>query len=272
MTLGLKPARPARPAGLLPDDAIARRIDSEAVLLFGGGRALLMQLAHPAVAAGVAEHSRFEDDPLRRLRRTLEANHAIVFGSVARARATTAAVRAVHETVVGPGYRANDPDLLLWVHSTLVDTALCVYGRFLRPLSREDAERYYQESTVVAEAFGVPRAHQPADLAEFDEYVRTMVATVEVTDSARRVASSVLHPRLPALVEPVLSPGLVLARQLTAGLLPSRLRDAYGLSWDWPRDVALTATGLTSRLVLRWVPASLRRVPLRMPPLPLARS
>ncbi|HWW54878.1 MAG TPA: oxygenase MpaB family protein, partial [Acidimicrobiales bacterium] len=100
-------------AGLFPADAVVRRVDAEMVLLLGGGRALLMQLAHPSVAAGVAEHSDFEQDPLSRLRRTLEATYTVVFGTEAQARRVGEALHRVHDRVTGAGYQANDPELLL---------------------------------------------------------------------------------------------------------------------------------------------------------------
>jgi uncharacterized protein (DUF2236 family) len=216
-----------------------------------------MQLAHPSVAAGVAEHSDFEVDPLARLRRTLEATYTVVFGTTAQAQQVGDALHRVHDRVTGPGYRANDPDLLLWVHATLVDTALRVHGRFLRPLAPSEAERYYQESKVIGEIFGVPAEIQPASLAEFRDYVRTMIADVEVSDTARMLAQSILHPKLPVVAEPP----LLLVRQLTTGLLPAPLRHQYGLSWDGPRQATLDLAAMVSRQVLRRVPAVLRRVP-----------
>ena len=227
------------------------------MLLLGGGRALLMQLAHPLVAAAVAAHSGFQSDPFARLQRTLETSYVIVFGTVEQARDAAAAVRVVHERVVGEGYRAEDPALLMWVHATLVDTALRVHRRFLRPLRPADAERYYQESAVVAELLGLPRAAQPADLAAFRDYVRTTVGDLEITDTARRLAHDVLHPRIPWPVQPLAE----LGRQLTAGLLPPPLRLQYGLSWDANRERALLLAGLGSRLLLPGVPSVLRRVP-----------
>src|SRR5438067_1722302 len=137
-----------RVTGLFPEDAVIRRVSSEAILLLGGGRALLMQLAHPQVAAGVADHSGFEADPFGRLRRTLEATFTIVYGTQEDADLVARQLWAVHERVTGPGYRANDPELLLWVNATLIDTALRIHARFLRPLSPTDAERYYQDSVV----------------------------------------------------------------------------------------------------------------------------
>jgi len=216
-----------------------------------------MQLAHPRVAAGVADHSDFASDPFSRLRRTLEMTYAVVFGTEEQALETSRSLRAVHDRVNGPGYQANDPELLLWVHATLVDTALRVYRRFLRPLDPEEGERYYQESMVMAEVLGVPRDMQPRDLSAFRAYVRTMVATLEVTDTARQLARAVLRPKLPWPTEPA----LVLARELTAGLLPRPLRVQYGLGWDRPRKAALLLAGAASRQVLPRVPSVVRRAP-----------
>ncbi len=243
--------------GLFADDAVIRRVDSEPLLLVGGGRALLMQLAHPQVAAAVADHSGFRSDPWARLRHTVRAISAIVFGTAAQGEEAAACLRAVHHRVTGPGYRAADPELLLWVHATLVDTALRVHARFLRPLPPDEAARYYSESAVVAELLGVPRDRQPADLAAFRRYVRAMVGTVTVTDTARRLAVDVLRPRFGMAAEP----GLLLARQVTAGLLPSRLRRQYGLSWDRPRQAALETAAALSRVVLPRVPRAVRRAP-----------
>jgi uncharacterized protein (DUF2236 family) len=240
---------------LFAADSVVRQVDGERVLLLGGPRALLMQLAHPMVARGVAEHSGFAADPFARLRRTLDATYSIVFGTEETARKSAAAVRAVHERVRGEGYDANDPALLLWVHATLVDTALRVHRRFLGGLSDEDAGRYYEESTVVADLLGVPRDQQPADLAAFRVYVRGMVATLEVGDDARRLARAVLSPRLPLPLVPLAR----LGRDLTAGLLPESLRRQYGLSWTPLQAAALEAVSTASRLVLPRLPAVMRR-------------
>src|SRR5260221_6042255 len=216
-----------------------------------------MQLAHPKVAAGVAEHSGFASDPFSRLRRTLDATFTIVFGTAEQAAETAAALRAVHDRVVGPGYQANDPELLMWVHATLVDTALRVHGRFLRPLPLDDAERYYAESMTIAEVLGVPRTMQPVDLTAFRAYVRGMVGTLEVSDTARRLARSILHPRMP--LAPALEPPLVIGRQLTVGLLPEPLRAGYRLSWDRPRQAAMVLAGAASRQGPPRIPAARRR-------------
>jgi uncharacterized protein (DUF2236 family) len=241
--------------GLFADDSVIRRVDRETVLLLGGGRALLMQLAHPLVAQGVADHSGFQSNPWSRLQRTLEASYTIVFGSTAAAEQTAAQVQAVHRRVVGPGYSANDPSLLLWVHATLVDTAMRVYRRFVGPLSAGEAAAYYEESKTVAALLGCPVDAQPDTLDDFRAYVREMVATLEVGDTARGLARSILHPRAPLVV----SPAFALGRELTVGLLPRPLREGYGLRWDARRQAALLAAGLSSRAVLPRLPGFLRR-------------
>lgn len=244
-------------AGYFADDSAVRRINRESVLLLGGGRALLMQLAHPAVAQGVADHSDFRANPWSRLQRTLEATSTIVFGSRAAADRAAAAVRAVHERVVGPGYTANDPALLLWVHATLVDTALRVYRRFVGPVGPDDVESYYQQSKTVAALLGCPVEAQPASYDDFRAYVRHTLATVKVSHTARSLARDVLYPRAPV----VLAPALEVGRQLTIGLLPPPLRHGYGFTWDRPRQAALAAAGLSSRAVLPRLPAAVRRLP-----------
>jgi uncharacterized protein (DUF2236 family) len=253
-----RPGRP-RSEGLFSPDSVVRRVDRELVVLLGGGRALLMQVAHPSVARGVIEHSDYRAAPLARLVRTLAATYTVVFGTIEQANQVGAAVQAVHRRTTGPGYRATDPDLLLWVHATLVDTALGLHDRFLRPLSPVDAERYYQESTRVGEVFGLSRADQPEDLTAFRRYVAAMVDRLAggLTEESRRLGRQLLRPRLPLLT----APAMAAVRELTAGLLPQPLRCAYGLPWDPARQAAVGAASLGLRVALPLVPPVLRRFP-----------
>ena len=244
-------------SGILPPDAVVRRVDSEPLLLVGGGRALLLQLAHPGVAAGVAEHSDFRSDAFSRLRQTVAAMSRVEFGTEDQAREVADGLEAVHERVVGPGYRATDPALQLWVHATLVDTNLRTYSRFFGALTPDEAERYYQEMTLVAQVLGIPRDAQPADLAALRRYMQAMVASLEVTETARELAHHVLNPPW----GPAVGPALALHRSVTAGLLPARIRRQYGLRWDWPGHFALQGATALARLVLPRVPGPVRRAP-----------
>jgi uncharacterized protein (DUF2236 family) len=246
-------------SSLFPKGAAIRQVYAHPAVLLGGGRALLMQLAHPGVARGVAEHSDFEADPFGRLQRTLDAVNAIVYGPTDVAYETAAAVRAVHARVAGPGYAATDPDLVQWVHATLVDTALRMHARWVRPVPAAVADAFYADALVVGALFGAPAEHQPPDLTAFHAYVRDMVAALApaVGDDQRHLARAVLHPRVPPIADPL----VVVGRQLTVGLLPDPIRQAFGLRWDRPREAALRVTGLGTRLAAAQLRLARRAVP-----------
>jgi uncharacterized protein (DUF2236 family) len=142
--------------GLFDEHSITRRVNRENILLLGGGRALLMQLAHPKVAAGVDEHSDFRAHPIRRLRRTIRMTMAIVFGDRVTALAAARGVNQVHARVQGRDYRALDPGLLLWVYATLADTALVTYETFVQPLMRGEREEFHEEFKLLGELLGIP--------------------------------------------------------------------------------------------------------------------
>jgi uncharacterized protein (DUF2236 family) len=240
------------------EGSVLRRILKENVLFLGGGRALLLQLAQPSVAQGVAEHSDFTEDPFGRLRRTIQVVDRVVFGDDDEADEAAASLRAVHARVTGDGYEANDPALLFWVHATLIDTSLRIYNGFVRRLGADERERAYRDAVVVAEVFGTPAADQPPTYDEFRDYMRAMVGTVHVSDTARAVAHQVLHPKVPL----VAGPAFELVRQVTIGLLPRPLRNQYGFSWDGRRKAALHAAALASRTVHPVLPRALRHGPL----------
>jgi uncharacterized protein (DUF2236 family) len=255
----------AVPGSLHGPETVSWRVNQSAIVLLGGPRALLLQLAEPAVAAGVAEHSGFEADPFGRLARTLDAMTAISFGPPELARTTLLGLGAVHARVKGtlPGgaaYSASDPELQWWVLSTLIDTALRVECRYAGRLTVDERQRYYQESLLLADAFGVPRRLIPGDLGAFQSWMRGRTATLEVTDVARRLAASVLHPPVPLLPPPVFD----VITTVTADLLPARLRAAYGLRLDRPRRFVLEAAQAGTRAVLPKLPALIRDLPSRI--------
>ena len=240
--------------GLYSDDSITRRVNRENILLLGGGRALLMQLAHPKVAAGVDEHSDFRAHPVRRLRRTVRMTMAIVFGDKATAEAAARAVNRVHGRVRGEGYHAMDPDLLLWVHATLVDSALVTYETFVHKLTPREREDFYQESKVLGELLRIPPAHFPHRLRDFHAYMAAMVESgpVRVTEQARALGRLVLRPPVRLLPGAAMIPFEV----ITAGLLPAALREQYELPW-----------GASQRRAYRLAMAAVPKVVALTPPL-----
>jgi uncharacterized protein (DUF2236 family) len=238
--------------------SISWRVNREAALLLGGGRALLMQVAHPQVAAGVADHSDFERDPLARLNRTMELSLALTFGSQEEVRAAARQINRTHERITGAGYQALDPGLLLWVHATLIDSALLTYQTFIAPLTGGEVEEYYQEAKPIGALLGIPAARFPRRMADFEAYLAAMLAGPAQPDATgRRLASLVLRPpirRVPgALFAPI--------EAITAGLLPEGLRRAYGLRWGAPSRAFFQATRLTLPMLLAATPGAIRVVP-----------
>ena len=249
-------------------DSMIWRVDREMALLAAGGRALLMQLAHPKVAAGVAAHSEFQHDPLGRLQRTMSTMWSIVFDEAEQARCALDRLRGVHANVkgvVGKGepvpagtrYDAQEVELLLWVHATLVDSALLAYDRFVQPMSLKEKRRYYEDSKKLAYLFDIPQTVVPGSLADFASYMERMISGDEIAigPSARQLAQEILYPS-PWVLRP-LAP---LFRLITAGLLPERLRNAYGLTWNNRREKSFDVLSAVVRRLLPLVPAPFRIV------------
>jgi uncharacterized protein (DUF2236 family) len=251
-------------SGLFGPDSMAWKVDREVLILAGGTCALLMQLAHPSVAAGVEQHSDFRTDPFARLRRTLTASFDVVFGSTARADRAIRRMNAIHSVVrgsvpeTGDAYFARDPRLLLWVHATLIDTALRVYDRYVSPLTDPDAQRYYAESAEIVVRLGVPEAALPGTLAGLRAEMAEMIATgeVHVSPTARSLAPSVLYPtRVP--------PRFIwdVGHLVSMSVMPAEVRRGYGLGWSAARERGMRRAAAAARLALPFVPAPLRFVP-----------
>ena len=224
--------------GVLGPDSLAWRVDREAAVFLGAGRALLLQLAHPWVAAGVAEHSTTLSDPIGRFHRTFEIMFTLVFGSLEQALAAARRLHRRHAAVRGDlsaalvpsargSYYANEPAALQWVHATLVDTALMAHDLVLPPLSGEDRERYYQEGRLVGAMFGLAPEAQPESWEAFVAYTEAMWRSevLCVGPTARRIADQVLSGsgswvRVPRWY-----------RAVTAHLLPLSIREGFELPY-----------------------------------------
>ena len=244
--------------GLFDGAAVIRRVAREGLLLAGGGRATLLQIAHPAVARGVLEHSTFADRPLDRLRGTLSYVYGVLFGTRAEAAAISRAVHARHTRVTGPGYAANDPDLQVWVNATLYDTALLLFQRVLGPLSASEADTCYRQYRVLATAIGCPEHAWPADRTAFAHYYDDMIGRLRVSGPARRIADTLLRPdTLPAL----LRPAAPVNRFLTVGLLPAPIRAGFGYPWTARQQRRLDRCLAVATTVYPRLPDRLRQAP-----------
>jgi uncharacterized protein (DUF2236 family) len=249
-------------------------------MFFGAGRALMMQVAHPAVAQAVHDHSDFRRDPFGRLLGTLEAVNAVVYGPADLAERMGTAISRVHDRVTGPGYRANDPENLAWVQATLTDAALWAYEQLVGRLEARDADAFCADMARVGEVFGCPLRAQPSSRGELAEYVAEQVASFPVTGPGRAVAADVVRPRVAAplglplglpLGRPLslpldipLAPVLAVHGLVAVGATPQPVRDLLGLGWG-PRPQRRFEQVLSvARVVMRMTPRSVRLAPGRI--------
>ena len=248
--------------GLFGPDSVSWRVHRETTVLFGGARALLMQAAHPLVIAGATETGFYERNPWKRLERTLTLTYALTFGT--REEATRAAdrINEVHrrvrgvDPVTGRWYDALDPDLLLWVHACLVDSALLFERWTVGRLSDAERQRFHEEQMAAAELLLLPRERIPATVEGLRRYIHGVVEGGElvVGPAARRVADLFRHPPPEAEWRPVLRA----VAWWAFGSLPSPLREAYGVRWRPGVERRMRASLAALRLVRPVIPRRLR--------------
>jgi uncharacterized protein (DUF2236 family) len=235
------------------------RVNRESVVALAGTCAILMQFAHPAVAAGVRDHSNFQQDPTGRLRRTMDLTLAMVFGPRSAAIEAVRTVNRRHRAVRGPGYAAMDPELLMWVQATLVYSAVTAYRAFVGPLTASEADGYYRDTKEVGVLLGIKREQYPEDFDAFRSYLDTMIerGAVSVGEDARRMGTVVLRPGFPGVPQMAFAP-LTL---ITAGLLPPQLREDYGFKWGRFERAAFEACRIGLRRLVRVAPEPVRWLP-----------
>lgn len=243
----------------------AADIGGEAALIAGGARAILLQLANPAIGHSVAVHSDFAAQPIRRLVNTLSYAYALIYGSPAQIATVQAMVNRAHQPVKSaagetPAYDARDPALQLWVAATLYDTAVLMHQRVVGRLSAADLDQIYADYAVIGTALQMPAGFWPVDRAAFAQYWDRALTQLRVDDTVRGVERQLLHPRTGPLW---LRAGMPLARLITAGLLTDDLRAAYRMPWNPHRerrfDLALRMLSALNRVL----PRGLRELPKR---------
>lgn len=258
----------ATQGGLFDPRGAYRRVNRETILLLGGASALLMQVAHPKIAAAVAAHSTYRERPLRRLFATVEAMQKIVFGAEDVALATVSRINDLHGRVSGkldPGtmhfptgtsYTATDPGLLLWVYATLTSTTLKVYCDLVHPLATADEASFYLESRQLAGLFGVPDVHIPADLDAFHAYMNVMLTgdELEISPTARSIARDIVNPSIRGIPHQLNE----LVRVPALAFLPPILRERYGFDWSPPRHAAWSIARRFIKSTLPFTPKAIR--------------
>ena len=228
-------------------------MNAERLVLLGWSRAILLQLAHPLVAAGVAEHSGFRASPLAavsRLHHTVRSMLALTFGDADSRERALSAIRSIHQRVngqlpdtVGPfpagtRYSAEDPALVLWVHATLLDSVPLLFGLLVRPLTEAERDAYCDEAAPVAIALGAREREVPRRWSELTQYLDGMYRSgaIVVSPTARALARAVMTPPGATLV----APAAWINDLLTTGLLPEPIRAQYGFAWTQRRERALS--------------------------------
>jgi len=216
-------------AGYFGPGSVTWAIHADSCMLAGGLRALMLQTMHPLAMAGVAQHSNYREAPLDRLANTSLYVGTTIYGSRVEAQQAVAMVKRVHERVTGVApdgraYRANDPHLLTWVHSTLVDSFLRAYQRYgSQPLSAADADTYVAEQAVLAELFGAEPAAR--SVPELRAYFATMRPELQATRDARDTIRFLLAPPLPLVAR---GPYAIIASAAVT-MLPRSVRRALWL-------------------------------------------
>jgi uncharacterized protein (DUF2236 family) len=255
--------------GYFDDDSLLREVVGHRLTALSGPRALLVMAAHPVAFAGFFAHTGALDDPYARLQRTGRVLDAIAFGTREDADRATRRVRAVHRRIcgelaepagrfpAGTPYRADDPDLLLWILAAMAESALVVYPKYVRRLSHAERDALWRDYRVVGRRFGLRERDMPADIDAFEAYMARMYAGGDlfVTSAARELGREiVLRPPVPVHLRPLRE----LVNQVTVGVLPPEIRRQYGLSWDPLRAAAVSGGAEYVRRVL--VPVLPKRV------------
>jgi uncharacterized protein (DUF2236 family) len=264
---------PAQPPG---PGSVVWRIGGDWTMMLGGGRALILQVAHPIVAEGVGRFSNYEEAPWQRLVGTLDLYLRVIYGGPDETPAEAGErLRSLHKRIkgvdaAGNHWHALDPHAFHWVHATLVQSMVEMRERFGAPMTTLDKELFYEEMREVAKLYGLRERDMPRDWSAFEAYFADMVET-ELRDSPllQNVLRTVFHPAKPppaaqvpdAVWDLLAMPGAQLVKLVTIGSLPPILRDRFGLRWTRERAVALRAQQEAIRRVFPLLPDRLRLMP-----------
>jgi uncharacterized protein (DUF2236 family) len=226
----------------------------------GAGYALMLQVSHPVVGAGVSEHSNFRADPWGRLLRTLDFTTSMVYGGPELAWQTGRRVRDMHKQIKGElpdgtPYHSLEPEPYAWVHATLADSIVRSHMRFVGPVDAAELETFWSEWRRVGRLLGVRERDLPERWAEFPEYFDRMIhERLEPTESVTDVLEALAEPpppEVPGMSAPLWQalrvPAARGAKLGTVGLMPAALRSKLGLEWSQAQQVELRAVGAASR-------------------------
>jgi uncharacterized protein (DUF2236 family) len=258
--------------GLVPaPGSVTWRRAADACTLIAAGYALVLQVAHPTVGIGVAQHSRYREEPWERLARTLDFTTALLYAEPATAAAAARELRASHARIRGTRpdggrYHALEPAAFAWVWASLYEAIAAAHRHFGSPMSREEEERFWVEWRRLGRLLGVHGRDLPATLDGYCDYFDGMVYDVlEDNGSVQGVLATLGQPACPPSFRRLapawrlgVMPGAHALRLATAGLLPHVLRERFGLGWTLQQELELRALGGATRAATLVVPERLR--------------
>ena len=215
------------------------------MVLLGWTRAILLQAAHPLIAAGIADHSQFRSSgraAVNRLRATVRAMLALAFGDAASHARSIDIIRQVHRRIhgtlrvptgvfpAGARYSAEDPALVLWVHATQIESVLMVYEMLFGELTAAERDAYCDEAAEVAIELGAHPELVPRSWPALCSYLEAEYASgrIAVGPDARAISDALLFPPMTAVPWPL----TWVNRVITIGLLPAAVRDQYRYGWS----------------------------------------
>jgi uncharacterized protein (DUF2236 family) len=262
-------ARTANPrAGIFGPDSASWKINREAALFLGAGRAAILQLAHPWVATALEQHSSLLSDPIARFHSTFRIVFTMIFGTLDQALAAARHLYDLHTGIrgemsegvagyaQGSRYEANEVAALRWVFATLVESAVLAYEVAMGPLGAEERDAYYDESKVLAGLFGIAEVDLPEHWKDFSAYCEEISRSesLGVSAAARRMAHGLLLGAGSWIHPPPWY------RALTVSWLPERFRDEFALEFRGEDRQAAERARLRLPAYYRRLPSPLRFV------------
>lgn len=248
--------------GIFGADSISWRINRESALFLGAGRAALLQLAHPWVAAALDQHSSLMSKPIARFHNTFRVVFTMIFGTEGQAFAAARALYQLHTNITGAlpeavagyakgsRYEALQVPALRWVYATLIESAMIAYEAVLPALSSNERARYYAESKVLAGLFGLPPAELPDDWHGFKAYVGGMFESdaLGVSERARFMGQRIMAGAGSLIAIPHWY------QALTAEWLPERFREEFALAYGMEEQQS-------AERARHWLPRAYRLLP-----------
>ncbi|OAA36425.1 hypothetical protein NOR_07504 [Metarhizium rileyi] len=240
----------------IQEPVLLRELLVDDIYLFGGQFAILCQFAHPGLAKGSYLHSNFASRIPQRLQNTARFLNAAVYGTAEEKQAIFSVIHGYHKNIRGDGYDANDPELHKWTAATLFVALVVVQDTFFGGFTREQTESLYREAAVYGTSLRMPPEMWPATLEDFWTYWHHNIATLPVTDMARKLCKDLLYPANLPLRLRAFTP---LARLLTVNFLPERLAREYDLAPTTLAWLQYQTVVRAMRLAWPWLPQHVRQ-------------